>query len=328
MPAVSVLMVYHRVTPFLGPAVQSVLAQTFPDLELVLVDNGTGAGVAPLGELGFDPRVRLVASPSNVGISRGHNLGLSHARGEYIALLDYDDIALPHRMARQVEALRADPRLGLVCSRAAAIDEAGVVMRPEFSLLGGKDQYVYSAYTTPAVTPTYTGRREVFERFPYRPEFPCAADYDFLSRVAEVCPLGGIPEVLLHYRHHAGQTTWQHASAQILNACMIRLVTARRRQGRAEDLAGVVAGVGSWLREPPPPARAYARFAGWSLREGFAVLAVYHARKLLAVRRDLRAGARAVWVLGSALRMAPREAALLLRLFFTGPVRAHGLKPA
>jgi glycosyltransferase involved in cell wall biosynthesis len=322
------LMVYHRVTPFFRPAVQSVLAQTFSDLELILVDNGTGAGVAPLGELGRDPRVRLVGSSSNIGIARGHNLALTHARGEYIVLLDYDDIALPHRVARQVEALRANPRLGLVSARAAAIDEDGAVVGPEFSLLGEKDQYLYTAYTTPAVTPTYAGRCEIFERFPYRPEFPCAADYDFLARAAEIRPMCGVPEVLLHYRHHPGQATWRHAAAQILNACMIRLITARRRHGRAEDLSGVVAEVGSWLREPPPPAEAYARFARWSLREGFPALAVYHARKLLSVRRDVRAGARAAWVLGSALRLAPREAALLLRLFFTGPVRAHGLKPA
>jgi glycosyltransferase involved in cell wall biosynthesis len=320
-------MVYHRVTPFLRPAVQSVLTQTFSDLELVLVDNGTGAGVAPLGELGRDPRVRLVASPANAGIARGHNLALTQARGEYIVLLDYDDIALPNRIARQIEALRADPRLGLVSARAAAIDENGAVVGPEFSLQGEKDQYLYTAYTTPAVTPTYTGRREIFERFPYRPEFPCAADYDFLARAAEIRPMCGVPEALVHYRHHPGQTTRQRAAAQILNACMIRLITARRRHGRAEELPSVMAEVGSWLQEPPP-AEAYARFARWSLREGFAALAVYHARKLLSVRRDVRAGVRAAAVLGSALRQAPRQAPLLLRLFFTGPVRAHGLKPA
>ena len=164
--------------------------------------------------------------------------------------------------------------------------------------------------------------------FPYRPEFSSAPDYDFLARVAEACRLGGIPEVLLHYRHHAGQTTRQRAAEQILNACMIRLITARRRHGRAEDLAGVVAEVGASRREPPPPAESYARFARWSLREGLAVQAVYHARRRVAVQRNLPAVAWAAGVLGAALRRAPREAALLLRLFFTGPVRAHGLKPA
>jgi len=321
-------MVFHQVTPFFQPAVQSVLGQTFRDLELVLVDNGSGLGLAPLGELAEDPRLRLVSLPANEGIPQGHNRALRHARGQYIVLLDYDDIALPHRVERQVGMLRADPRLGLVSSRAAAIDERGMVLGPEFSLLGEQEQYVYSAYTTPVVTPAYAGRREVFERFPYRPEFPHAGDYDFLARAAEAWPMRGVSEVLLHYRRHSGQATRQHLASQILSACMIRLITARRRHGRAEDLSGVVTALGPWLQEPPPPAEAYARFARWSLREGFAPLAVYHARKLLAARRDARSCLLALQVLGRALRMAPRAGALLLRLFFTGPVRAHGLKPA
>ena len=114
MPQVSVLMVFHRVTPFFEPAVRSVLEQTFDDLELVLVDNGTGLPVKALGELGADPRVHWVRLPCNEGIPSGHNAGVAAARGEFIALQDYDDIALPHRLERQVATLRADPGIGLV----------------------------------------------------------------------------------------------------------------------------------------------------------------------------------------------------------------------
>lgn len=328
MPAVSVLTVFHRVTPFLVPAVRSVLTQTFRDLELVLVDNGTGLGVGPLGEWGRDPRVRLVARPTNGGIAAGHNAALAQARGDYVALLDSDDVALPDRIGRQVAVLRAEPRLGLVSSRVAAIDEHDVVTGPEFCLLGEQEAYVYSAYTMPGITPSYTGRREVFERFPYRPELTYAADYDFMARAAEVWPMRGVPEVLTHYRHHGGQATRQCAGQQILEACAIRLLTARRRHGRPEDLTGIVTELGGWLRDPPALAEVYARFADRSVREGFARLAVYHGRKLLSVRRDLAAVARALRVFGAALRIAPGDAPLLGRLFFTGPVRAHGLKPA
>ena len=328
MPAVSVIMVFHRVSPFLSAGVQSVLDQTFRDLELVLVDNGTATGLTLLGELGRDPRIRLVSRPENEGIACGYNQAVAHARGEFIASIDYDDVALPQRIERQIEVLRAHPRLGLVSTLAERIDERGVVTGPEFALVSERDQYVFSAYTAPAMMPSYTGRREVFERFPYRTALSNACDYDFVSRAAEVWPICGVPEVLMHYRHHAGQTTNERAKAQILAACAIRLLTARRRAGREEDLAGMVAELGSWLGQPPPPAEAYARFAGWSLREGFASLAVYHARKLLSVRRDPAALWTAGRVLQAALRMEPRAAGLLSRLFFTGPLRAHGLRPA
>ena len=73
MPAVSVLMVFHRDTPFLRPALASALKQTFADFELVLVDNGTGLGADALGELGRDPRLRWVRLARNEGIPGGHN---------------------------------------------------------------------------------------------------------------------------------------------------------------------------------------------------------------------------------------------------------------
>ena len=328
MAVVSVLMVFHRVTPFFLPAVRSVLTQTFRDLELVLVYNGTGLGVAPLGEWGRDPRVRLVCRPANDGIAVGHNTAFANSRGEYIALLDYDDIALPQRIERQLAVLQSEPRLGVVSSRAEAIDEQGRVIGPEFCLLGEREQHVYSAYTAPGVMPSCTGRREVFERFPYRPELVYAPDYDFIARAADVWPMRGVPEILTQYRHHRGQTTQLRSSQQIVAACMVRLLTARRRHGRAENLAGILAELGGWLREPLPLAEAYTRFAHLALCEGFAPLAVYHARKLLSVRHDVASCVTATRTLVGALRIAPGDRALLLRLFFTGPLRAHRLKPA
>ena len=321
-------MVFHRVTPFLVPAVRSVLTQTYRDLELVLVDNGTGLGLEPLGEWGRDPRIRLVTRPANGGIAEGHNAAWTQARGDYFALLDYDDIALPHRIERQLAVLVAEPRLGLVSSRVEAIDEQGQVTGPEFCLLDEEAQRIFSAYTVPGIMPSCTGRREVFERFPYRTEFVCAVDYDFLARAADGWPLRGVPEVLTQYRHHREQTTNVRARQQILEACVIRILTARRRSGQPENLTGAMAELGEWLRHPPAPADAYARFAGLALREGFARLAVYHARKLLSVRRDSASGLRAARVFAGALRIAPGDAALLWRLFFTGPIRAHRLKPA
>jgi glycosyltransferase involved in cell wall biosynthesis len=328
MPAVSVLMMFHRVTPYLVPAVRSVLTQTFRDLELVLVDDGTGLGTAPLGELGRDPRIQLVSRSGNGGVSAGHNLAVTHARGKYLAKLDYDDIAMPDRIESQIAVLEAEPRLGLVSSRVDTIDEQGRVTGPEFCLLGEQDQYNFTAYTASGVTSSYTGRRDIFERCLYRPEFSCAPDYDFLARAVEVAPVRGLPGVLTQYRRYRQQTVQQRASQLIVEACVVRLLTARRRHGRPEDMAGIIAEFGRWLRDPPSLADVYACFACRSLDEGFAPLGVYHARKLLSVRRDAASCARAARVLMRALRIAPRDAVLLSRMFFTGPVRAHGLKQA
>lgn len=328
VPTVSVIMAFHRVTPFLRPAVQSVLTQTCRDLELILTDNGTGAGLAPLGELGRDPRIRLISHRSNLGIPNAHNAAVAVACGEFIAFSDYDDVSLPQRLEKQVAALRADPTLSLVSSCAETIDEHGTVVGREFALLGAQEQRVFSAYTTPAPSPSYTGRRKVFEQLPFRSEFPVAGDYDFIARVADAGRITGVADVLFHYRRHAGQSTWQHRASQTLSASCIRLVTARRRSGRAEGFAELAAELQSWRDEPPAVREIYADFAGRCLRENFPVLAAYHARKLLSVTRDVAACGVACRTVVRALRLAPREASLIVRMFLTGPLRTHGLRPA
>lgn len=327
MPAVSVLMAFHRVTPFLRPAVRSVLDQSLRDLELVLVDNGTGQGLAALGEEGADPRIRLIRHETNLGITAAHNAAVAASRGEFIALLDYDDLALPTRLEKQLAALRADPRLGLVGCHALSIDATGAVTGPQFTLAGAEEQKIFSAYTMPAVTPGYTGRREVFARWPYRAEFPFAGDYDLLARAAEHWTVRALPEVLLHYRVHGAQTTATGNASQVLSACMIRLLTARRRAGRPEDLPGLAAELHAWLASPPPAAAAYAFFAERCRREGFPLLAVFHARRVLSLRRTPRTVTQAVGIVGTALAAAPAESVRLLRMAATGPVRAHGLRP-
>ena len=75
MHAVSAVMAFHRPNPFMSEAVGSVLHQTFRDLELILVDNGTGLGAAALGEAVRDPRVHFVRLPHNAGNPAGHNAG-------------------------------------------------------------------------------------------------------------------------------------------------------------------------------------------------------------------------------------------------------------
>src|SRR5690606_153749 len=211
-----------------------------------LVDNGTGAGLAPLGELGRDPRLRLVSLPTNVGIAGGHNAAMAQAKGTFIALLDADDVALPRRLETQVTALQADARLGLVSSRALQIDDHGKVIGREFALDGADEQRVFSAYTNPAPAPSYMGRAEVFRRFPFRAEFRFASDYDFIARSAEAWSMRGIPEVLLHYRQHAQQTTAAHYAEQMRDAGAIRLLAARRRSGRPERLDDTLAMARAW----------------------------------------------------------------------------------
>lgn len=325
-PTVSVVMVFHRDTPFFRPAIRSVVEQTFRDWELILVDNGAGISADDLGgDLGSDPRIRWVRLQSNRGIPVGHNTGVAAARGEFIALLDYDDLMLPRRLEKQVAVLSTQPEVGLVSSLARRIDATGTVIGEEFSLLQAEEQFAYTQYAAPVVTPAYAGRRTVFAGLPYREVFSWAADFDFLARVAERWRLVAVPEVLLHYRWHNEQTTQQKRAAIEQNCAAIRLLTARRRAGRPEGLDDL----SSWLHAAPLlPVESCRWGAERAMREHFFSLAAYHARRMIVLRRNfatvnhaVRLGFRAI---GSA-RQAERSRAI--QLFFHGPVKALGLKP-
>lgn len=327
VPVVSVVTPFHQARPWLREAGESLRAQTLTDWEWLVVDNGTGTGLASLGELGRDPRIRLLSRAANDGASAGRNMAVAAAHGEFIAMLDYDDVARPERLAKQVARLRAEPSLGLVGCRVDTIDGRGATVGREFALMDGADRKCFSQYTMPMPLSACTGRREVFAQHPFRGDFDTAEDYDFFTRVAEPWGTGAVMEALAGYRVYANQTTQLRQDRQIFAASCIRLLTARRRAGRAEGWAELRTELDAWQVTPPKAEVACLAFAQRCLAEGFSRLAVYHAR-----RHGLLARRPAAWVaalkvlrvaLGQTEGAARRE---VLRVFLMGPLRAHGIR--
>jgi glycosyltransferase involved in cell wall biosynthesis len=118
-PLVSVVAIFLDGERFLDEAIRSVLAQTHPRWDLLLVDDGSSDGSSAIarGYAERDPlRVRYLEHPGhrNHGMSASRNLGLRHARGEYLALLDADDVWLPEKLERQVAILEAHPHVALL----------------------------------------------------------------------------------------------------------------------------------------------------------------------------------------------------------------------
>lgn len=324
MPAVSVIMLFHRDQPYLRPAIASILGQTWRDLELVLVDNGTGLAPEALGALGDDPRLRWVRLPRNEGIAAGHNAGVAAAQGEFIGLLDYDDIALPTRLEKQVAALRANPAVGLVSALASRIDGEGRVTGRVFCIPDPAGHRAYAQYAAPVITPVALGRRELFAAVPYRPEFPFAADLDFQSRVTERWAMAVLPEVLLHYRWYPEQTTQQRLASIENSRCAISVLTARRRANQPEGLAEILA-----AGDGVEPAEYSLRMAELCLAETHHELAAYRARRAFAWRWTPGNAVRAWRIFLRARRAAAAERrGAVTRMFLRGPVRALDLIPA
>lgn len=110
LPPVSVIICTYNQGEYLREAVESVLAQTYSPLELVIVDNGsTDGSAALLRDYEGDPRVRLLLHPENGPVTRRLNEAIALSRGEYVSLLWGDDYYLPHKLARQVAAFAELP---------------------------------------------------------------------------------------------------------------------------------------------------------------------------------------------------------------------------
>ena len=325
MPAVSVVMVFHRLNPFMAEAINSVINQTYRDWELILVDNGTGLSAEALGEGARDRRVRFVRLQSNEGIPAGHNAGVATAKGEFVALQDYDDLAQPNRLDLQVSALRADSGLGMVSAFAERIDETSSPLRGGVFCLPESGQHLaYALYAPPVITPVAMARREVLLALPYRAEFPFAADIDLQARLVERWRMAVLPEVLLRYRVYAAQTTQQRSTSIEQSRAVIQVITARRRIGQLEDLASTLRAV-----DGKNAAESWRCTSALCAKEGFVVLSAFHARRSFVLERSFKSALKAMRLLMKARRgCSLSERRLALRMFLTGPVKALKLRPA
>lgn len=121
-PVVTVIVIFLNEERFLGEAVASIMAQTFTDWELLLVDDGSTDGSTDLAHsfaLEYADRVRYLEHDGhrNLGMSAARNLGLAHARGEFIAFLDGDDVWLTHKLHEQVQLMREYPDVAMLYGR-------------------------------------------------------------------------------------------------------------------------------------------------------------------------------------------------------------------
>lgn len=124
-PAATVLMPVFNAERHLRAAIESILAQTLHDFELLVVDDGSTDGSAAIVADYDDTRIRVERFPENRGLSAALNHGLACAASPLIARQDADDVSRPDRLSVQVAALRRDPGLALLGSQARALDESG-----------------------------------------------------------------------------------------------------------------------------------------------------------------------------------------------------------
>jgi len=217
-PRVTVLMAVHNGEPYVRESLQSVLDQTFTDFELLVVDDASTDGTVEIVTALADDRIRMLRNERNLGQVPSLNRGLSEARGEYVARLDADDACLPTRLARQVEILDRQPRVGLVGTWMDAVDKRGRLLGRLQKTL---EDYVDFLYHTLIMRVYVSHPSAMYRRDPvialggYDETTGPAEDKDLWRKLAlERLEARIVPESLVRYRLHDQQLSQTQADYQ------------------------------------------------------------------------------------------------------------------
>lgn len=201
-----------NVAPYVGAAIESVLAQSFGDWEIVFWDNrSTDGTVAVVGRY-HDPRIRYLLAPSFTPLGEARNLAIREAGGEFIAFLDCDDLWLPDKLTRQLP-LFDDPEVGLVYSDTVFFNGRGDEKRCYGGVLPGRGhcfrpllgRYFLSMETVMLRRAALDAQDKWFD-----PRFNMIEEADLFRRVAFNWKIDGVSDVLARWRVHASSWTFKH----------------------------------------------------------------------------------------------------------------------
>src|SRR2546427_5553976 len=139
MTVVSVVMPAFNAERYIGEALGSIRGQTLPDVEVILIDDGSTDGTLREAERFADSLDLTIVRQANAGPSAARNAGIRKARGRYCAFLDADDVMLPELLAAQSALLDADPGVGLVLTDVMTFDADGTIRSNHWNLAATHD---------------------------------------------------------------------------------------------------------------------------------------------------------------------------------------------
>ncbi len=247
-PKISVVMPASNAEPWLAEAIESILGQTLPEFELIVVDDGsTDRSADIISALSQrDDRIHALRHPQRQGLVSALNTALAVARAPLLARLDADDIALPERLSRQAECFAEQSTLVLLGSWAERIDEQGHrigAVRPETKperlrqILQQSNPFVHSSIMM---------RTDLLRRLGgYRHPFLGAEDFDLWLRMSEHGVIANLPETLVRYRVHGGNVSRRLGVRQCFSARLARAAAVARRSSAA-DPADRLSGPPDW----------------------------------------------------------------------------------
>ena len=230
-PLVSVLMVNYNHEDSIRESIESVLSQSFDNLQFVIVDDGSTDRSCEIVESFHDPRLEFYRLPENRHICYATNFGLTKVRGDYLARIDSDDLWLPDKLERQLAFLSAHPEYKICFTQADLIDEHGCnINESQPDLLKLLRRGTFTGQVDALRFFFFEGNClihssvlmdiEVFRKLgDFNPCYMQAHDFDYWVRAAKHTPLFVMPEPLTLVRRYSGEEHANTSNTGEVNTC-------------------------------------------------------------------------------------------------------------
>lgn len=201
-PLVTVFMPIYNSEKYIAESLESILRQTYRNLEIILVDDGSTDRSVEIVESYNDNRIKLIKNEKNMGIPYTRNVGLQNASGKFMAIMDSDDIALPERVEKQVEFLEKNPEIDVLGSYYYKFSDKKT-REIRLNYIHPNEINIVLMFYSPISNPSSMVRLETVRKhnLAYNLNYFVAQDYGFWVDISKV---GGkiavLPEFLLKYR--------------------------------------------------------------------------------------------------------------------------------
>ena len=212
MSKVSVLMPIYRTNPdYLKEAIESILSQTYADFELLILDDCPEDDRENIVKSFKDSRIKYFKNEKNLGITPSRNKLIELAQGEYLAVIDHDDIALPERLLKEAQILNKHNEIGVVGCWVERFPNQKIVKYPE-------NNAEIERYLMQGCAISHTSsmiRKSVLDTVRYEEEFSPSEDYALWARLLGKTKFYNIPEVLMKYRWYDENTSKSQADRMV-----------------------------------------------------------------------------------------------------------------
>ena len=229
---VSVIMNCLNAEPYLREAMDSVVAQTYSNWEIIFWDNASRDGSGAIAK-SYGERVRCFKGDATVPLGQARNLAIAEAKGRYLAILDCDDVWLPEKLERQVAMLERDQALGLVFSDCHFMDSSGTFQGTFFQRVpppAGDPCLALLSGPNFIPGPTVVMRSDAVRKVgAYNPAYRYVESYELFLRLARAYGVAYLDDLLARYRlHGTNQAGAGHAG---MTRELIQVIRAEAAQG-------------------------------------------------------------------------------------------------